>query len=221
MKILHISQGIPPFRVGGLNRYCVDLMEEQVRQGHDVSILYPGSYSVGKTRIKKEKSRAYQVYSIVNPLPLALIFGINAPERYVEPCGSSCYEQFLKKNKFDAIHVHCTMGVHKEFFEAANKLKIPLLFTAHDYYLLCPKCTFWNCENSVCEGLPGKMRRLQSGMGLSRKMEILMQSRLYEKLKYSPFVRKLRKKRAARLRKKRNFACDRDAESRIREAFEL
>lgn len=56
MKILHVSQGIPPFRVGGLNRYCIDLMEEQVKQGNEAAILYPGSYSFGKTRIKKEKT---------------------------------------------------------------------------------------------------------------------------------------------------------------------
>lgn len=200
MKILHVSQGIPPFRVGGLNRYCIDLMEEQVKQGNEVSILYPGSYSFGKTRIKREKKRAYNIYSIINPLPMALIFGINAPERYMEKCDSDCYWRFLKENKFDAIHVHCTMGVHKEFFEAAKKLKIPMLLTAHDYYLLCPKCTFWHCGNRVCDGAsPEKCTFCNQGMGLSRKMEILMQSKLYEKLKYSSVFKKLRKKARGRV----------------------
>lgn len=113
----------------------------------------------------------------------------------MEKCDSDCYESFLKENKFDAIHVHCTMGIHKEFFEAAKKMKIPMLFTAHDYYLLCPKCTFWNCENRVCDGAsPEKCAVCNQGMGLSGKMEILMQSKLYEKLKYSSVVKKLRKK---------------------------
>lgn len=195
MKILHISQGIPPFRVGGLNRYCVDLMEEQVRQGENVSILYPGNYSAGKTRIKKEKSKDYFCYKIINPLPLALIFGINAPERYTRKCDSDCYENFLKEHKFDVIHVHCTMGIHKEFFEAAKAQKIPMVFSTHDYYLLCPKCTFWDYQNKICGGAePEKCALCNQRIGLSRKMEILMQSNLYAKLKYSPLLKAIRKK---------------------------
>ena len=36
MRILHLSLGLPPFRTGGLNRYCADLMQQQVEDGQDV-----------------------------------------------------------------------------------------------------------------------------------------------------------------------------------------
>lgn len=45
MRILHLSLGLPPFRTGGLNRYCADLMQQQVEDGQDVLLLYPGEFS--------------------------------------------------------------------------------------------------------------------------------------------------------------------------------
>ena len=45
MRVLHLSLGLPPFRTGGLNRYCADLMQQQVEDGQDVLLLYPGEFS--------------------------------------------------------------------------------------------------------------------------------------------------------------------------------
>ena len=28
MRVLHLSLGLPPFRTGGLNRYCADLLPD-------------------------------------------------------------------------------------------------------------------------------------------------------------------------------------------------
>ncbi|HLX63506.1 MAG TPA: glycosyltransferase [Planctomycetota bacterium] len=39
MKILHLSSEYPPQRVYGLGRFVRDLSEEQVRQGHDVTVV--------------------------------------------------------------------------------------------------------------------------------------------------------------------------------------
>ena len=121
MRILHVSMGLPPFRTGGLNQYCLDLMTEQKRQGEEVALLFPGNYSFGKTRIKRENHFDFNLFKIINPLPLALNCGINAPERYYRKCNSDCYEQFLKHYKFDVIHIHCIMGIHLEFFQEAKK----------------------------------------------------------------------------------------------------
>lgn len=42
MNILHYSLGFPPFRRGGMTQYCIDLMVEQIKSGHDVGLLWPG-----------------------------------------------------------------------------------------------------------------------------------------------------------------------------------
>ncbi|MBU3093651.1 glycosyltransferase [Clostridium sp. CF011] len=193
MNILHISQGVPPFRVGGLTRYCCDLMEQQIKAGHKVSLLYPGSFTIGKTRIKKEFHPDLKLYSIINPLPLALVFGINEPSRYMQPSGSHCFEKFLRQGEYDMIHIHCIMGVHLEFFEVAKYLHIPMVMTTHDYYPFCIRCTFLDSKEELCSSPSGEQCRLCNvGKGLSRKKETLMQSKIYSKLKYSNVVARIR-----------------------------
>lgn len=196
MRILHVSQGMPPFRVGGLTKYCVDLMCEQVKQGHQVSLIYPGSYSVGKTRIKKQKINQMGIveYKIINPLPMALVFGINKPSRYIKECASKCYKTLLKKEKFDVIHIHCIMGIHREFFLEAKKNGIPMIFTTHDYYAFCPRCILLKDNQKICRtNSPTECRECNAGKGLSKKQEIVMQSGFYEKYKYSVAMTKIRK----------------------------
>jgi len=39
VKILHLSSEFPPQKVFGLGRFVRDLAEEQVRQGHEVTVL--------------------------------------------------------------------------------------------------------------------------------------------------------------------------------------
>lgn len=194
MKILHVSIGLPPFRVGGLTRYCYDLMRQQQAMGHDVQLLYPSNYSImHKTFIKTKKEHNFTVHKIINPLPLALVFGINSPERYMKKCNSNCYENFFKKNKPEVIHVHSIMGIHKEFFDAAHSNNIPIIFTTHDYYPFCLKCTFLDNNNELCENNNAKKcMECNSSKGLSPLMEILMQSNLYRYFKYSKPVTLLR-----------------------------
>ena len=36
MRILHYALGFPPYRSGGLTKWCVDLMIQQAKEGHCV-----------------------------------------------------------------------------------------------------------------------------------------------------------------------------------------
>ena len=209
MKILHVSQGLPPFRVGGLTRYCTDLMAEQKKQGHEVALLYPGRFSVGKTRIISKQENGIILYELINPLPLALVFGINSPSRYIKKCNSNCFKTFLKENFFDVIHVHCTMGIYLEFFQEAKRKNIPMVYTTHDYYLLCPKCNMVTNEMKLCEEPSAeKCKICNQGYGLSKHMEWIMQSHIYQQMKYTSFFKKARTaaKREIYKRTNRNIA---------------
>lgn len=46
MKILHYSLGFPPFRTGGLTKFCTDLMVQQAREGNEVSLIWPGEIGI-------------------------------------------------------------------------------------------------------------------------------------------------------------------------------
>ena len=61
MKILHYSLGFPPYRSGGMTTFCINLIEEQCKQGHIVSMMWPGVYSLkNKKALHKEDLKEYQ-----------------------------------------------------------------------------------------------------------------------------------------------------------------
>lgn len=195
MKVLHVSLGLPPFRTGGLNRYCLDLMREQKKQGETVELLYPGEFRFGGSlEIVKTKNKEFDVFRIINPLPLALTNGINDPDRYMIPCPKpEVFKRFLLKDKPDVIHVHSFQGIHKEFFQIADELGIQLVFTTHDCYPFCPACVMLQRDATICSGPDGaKCEWCNNGRGLSPMKEYVMQSRIYERLKYSWLLKKIR-----------------------------
>lgn len=195
MKILHISMGLPPFRTGGLNRYCSDLMEQQIRNNHIVALLYPGEFTLSKkTSIKREYHPRFLLYRILNPLPLPLTFGINDPERYMKQANRKIFVDFLQAFAPDVIHVHSLQGIHKEFFDVAASMNIRMVYTTHDYFPFCPRCVMMDNHGQLCAGpLPEKCAQCNNGFGLTKKQEVAMQSQFYKRLKYCALFKRIRK----------------------------
>src|SRR5574337_1261621 len=147
MRILHYGLGYQPERTGGLVKYATDLMEEQVRQEHEVAYLFPGRINIfnSSTKIKESKMRITGVtsFEIINSLPLAVFGGIKNPEKFQSKVDHSVYSNLLDDFRPDVIHVHSLMGIHKEFFEVATDKEIKIIYTSHDYFGLSPNPTFY------------------------------------------------------------------------------
>ena len=142
MKILHYALGFPPYRTGGLTKYCIDLMLTQAEQGHEVALLWPGRITIVKKKPEIHKGRNWngiESFEIINPLPVPLDEGILDVDAYIKKGDETVYSKFLQDYSPDVIHIHTLMGLHKEFIHAANELGIRTVFTTHDYFGLCPK----------------------------------------------------------------------------------
>ena len=196
MKILHYFLGFPPYRTGGLTKFVTDLMEAQIDKGHDVMALWPGQMSAlpHTVRIAGRKDvNGVRNYELLNPLPVSLDEGINDFRAYTAPCDASVYLAFLQEVRPDVIHFHTLMGLHKELVEAAGALAIRTVFTAHDYFGICPKVTLYRSgrpctDDHACADCVQCNRH-----ALSLQKVRLMQSPLYRGLKNSPVMRILRK----------------------------
>ena len=187
MKVLHVSLGLPPLRTGGLTRYSVELMEAQAASGNEVALLFPGRFLRGKTRIAEGLWKGISTFEIVNPLPVALTYGVAEPGSFTSSCDApEEYDPFLERLNPDTIHVHSYQGVHREFFEAAKARGVPIVFTTHDYYPICPRATLVNRAGDSCDGpLPEKCASCCRGVGMTMKKSRIMQSCLYAQLKDS------------------------------------
>lgn len=197
MRILHYFLGFPPYRTGGLTKFALDLMEEQVKDGNVVFALWPGQIkNYCKMPFVKERKTINGIRNLelINPLPVPLDEGIKKIDIYTKACDLEIYEDFLKQIAPDIIHIHTLMGMHKEFIQAANNLKIRTVFTTHDYFGLCPKVTFYSYGN-CCDNDNNCVKCIQCNKkALSLKKIKLMQSPLYRKVKNTSLVKKIRKK---------------------------
>ena len=201
MKILHYALGFPPYRSGGLTKLCVDFMVQQAKEGHTVAMLWPGQMGFvnPKVAIKKHenvKLRSQDILSfeVINPLPVSFDEGIADVAAFTQNVEAEAYRQLLDSFQPDVIHVHTLMGLHKSFLKAAKNKKIRLVFTAHDFFPICPKVTMFrhgavcdcvqDCENcGVCNATALSMKKIK-----------ILQSPIYRELKDSKIVKKLRKR---------------------------
>ena len=187
-----MSLGVPPLRTGGMTRYCIELARAQAGNGDAVSLLFPGRFLPGKTRIQKGRWNELFTYEVINPLPVPLVYGVSEPSAFIADCNNiAAYKQLLETVVPDIIHVHSFQGIHREFFLEAKKLDYPMVYTTHDYYPICPRCTLINSKGEECEEGPSPARCLHCNInhGMSYKKSVVMQSALYARMKESKFVR--------------------------------
>lgn len=200
MKILHYALGFPPYRSGGLTKFCVDLMAQQAKEGHTVAMLWPGQVGFVNKKViirkhKNVKLRGQDVlnFEIINPLPVSFDEGIADVTAFTKNAKAEVYKKLLDRFQPDVIHVHTLMGLHKSFLETAKDKKIRLVFTAHDFFPICPKVTMFrhgavcncvqNCEDcGACNTTALSLNKIK-----------ILQSPVYRILKNSSVVKKIRK----------------------------
>lgn len=197
MKILHYTLGLPPYRTGGLTKYSIDLVEEQAKN-NQIVLLFPGKYRLAKgSKINKYKDyNNIAVYEIINPLPVPLLGGINKIDGYTK-ADKKAYEiftEFFDMIKPDVVHIHTLMGLHYEFIIAAKDKNIKLIYTAHDYFGICPKVNLIDYKGNVCNDFcNGEKCIICNDNAYDLKLIYLMQSGIYRSLKDNTIVKKLRK----------------------------
>lgn len=197
MKILHYSLGFPPYRSGGLTKFCIDLMQEQRRQGDEVALLWPGSIQLFKENVSIKKNIGYgglTSYEIINPLPVPYDEGIIDIGALTKKCKGDAYRQLLAEYQPDVIHFHTLMGLHMEFVEEAKKMGVKMIFTTHDYFPMCPKVkAFRNGKSCDCLELCEYCENCNA-TALSIWKLVILQSKIYRDIKESRLVKKFREK---------------------------
>lgn len=145
MKILHYGLGFPPERSGGLVKYSLSLINEQINSGHDVKLVYPGRFNLlHKEPYFKSGIRQHIPFvELINSLPLPLIGSIKDPADFMMLANINIFLDFLSTEKPDVIHLHTLMGLYAEFLTAAKQLNIKVIFTTHDFFGISPNPKFY------------------------------------------------------------------------------
>lgn len=97
-------------------------------------------------------------------------------------------EQLILDEKPEIAHIHLIWGqITPSIFPVLKKYNIPILFTVHDYRIVCPAYTFRNGKGQICEECQGKYfykcftNRCCKG---SKLMSMVMATELYFRNKF-------------------------------------
>lgn len=201
MKILHYALGFPPYRTGGSTKFCIDLMKQQCLDGHQAALIWPGQMGIFCRRVVIKDRGIVSVdgtkcgirsFEIINPLPVSYDEGISEFKAFEKNVGREVYDRFLAAFDPDVIHVHTLMGLHGSFLEAAGKRRIRRVFTAHDFFPVCPKVTMIR-HGQICSSAESCTDcGVCNTTALSLKKIWILQSLIYRHLKDTAVVRRLR-----------------------------
>ena len=191
---MHYFLGFPPYRSGGLTKYCIDLAMIQKEQGVDISFLWPGHFSIfnKNVRIKKKKWNGIINFEIINPLPIPLIYGINEISRYTKKASlkdQELFKKFLVQTKPNIVHFHTVMGIYSEFIDVCKDLNIKIIFTTHDYFGLCPKVNFVYNKKPCVEKVSCLDCNACNINALDKKHNFFLQSKFYSHFKDTFFIK--------------------------------
>lgn len=155
MKILIVNSFYYPNIVGGAEYSVKNIAETLAEKGYDVHVLCIDKeysykllngvkvHSIKNLNIKNSldynKSQNGKVEKILYR-SIELIRGINTYD----------LKNIIQKINPDIIHINNFAGFGYQIFRTIKKLKIPFIFTARDYYSICPKSTFINSMGCEC-----------------------------------------------------------------------
>ena len=148
MKILKVIHGYPPLYSAGSEVYSQTLCHELVKQGHEVVV-----FTRQENAYKREYSIEWQTDPICSDIKLCLVNMAHGRDGYRHSAIDGEFKKLLKQYHPDIIHIGHLNHLSTSIVLEAYKLNIPIVFTLHDFWLMCPRGQFLQSINSKEEDL--------------------------------------------------------------------
>jgi len=148
MKILLVAHGFPPENTAGTEVYTYNLAKALSKK-HEVFVFYrEADFSKKEYTISRREEKGLKLFSINNTFRDYVSFeSTYKDERLAREFG-----RILNEIKPDVVHVQHLLYLSVKMIEEAKKHGIPVVFTANDYWLLCPQGQLFKGNQTVCEG---------------------------------------------------------------------
>jgi glycosyltransferase involved in cell wall biosynthesis len=124
MKVAHIAPpwlAIPPQHYGGTEAVIFNIIEEQVSQGHEVTLLAPGDAKTS-ARLVSFFDRSLIDSGVPWPAHLKAFYHLHESVEYV------------RQHEFDILHTHLSSAADMYLFPLTAQLTTPHLMTIHSCF---------------------------------------------------------------------------------------
>lgn len=148
MRILLVCNGYPPNDTGGIQEYVYSITQ-QLKKTDEVCI-FTREYNQARQNFSKRTFRDDNVtiISVVNNNVLPQ----NFIDSYINKEIDVLFEQIIQEFKPDIIHYNHFIGLSSNLPSIAKKYKIPMLFTLHDFWYMCPCIRLVTLSGEPCKG---------------------------------------------------------------------
>jgi len=86
------------------------------------------------------------------------------------------WRNILSAFRIDLVHVHHVINTSFDIFYIAEEYNIPIIFTAHDFYFICPTVKMLNADSEVCIGKDSDLtcrECLNTQLGITDKIDYI------------------------------------------------
>lgn len=148
LKILQVVHGFPPAQVAGTEVYTCNLARE-LKKRHSVSVFYRvNDPARGEYSVEQARGDGIDSFAVNNTFK---DYGSFA-DTYANEGVAEAFSSILDRVKPDVVHIQHLMYLSARLVEKSQRKKIPVVFTLHDYWLLCPQGQLFRNNRAPCDG---------------------------------------------------------------------
>jgi len=147
VKIVHALHAFPPYSRAGSENY-VEVVARAQLHDHQVIVFH---------RVAMPDRPEYEVRSGRNgSVPVVTINRTfqdmtSFRDTYESKQIAQAFSTFLAKERPDVVHFHHATCLSTTCVQAARRIGIPVVFTLHDFWLLCPRGQLVRVDQSLCD----------------------------------------------------------------------
>jgi len=148
MKILKVIHGYPDRYNAGSEVYSQTLCHALIKKGHEVTVF---------TRYEDPYRQEYAVHwekdRLCPEINLCLINMAHSRDGYQHHQVDQAFSKLLDDYQPDIVHFGHLSHLSTSIVEVAHRASIPLVFTLHDFWLMCPRGQFLQTTNTKGQNL--------------------------------------------------------------------
>lgn len=163
MKICLFSSLYPPLAFGGATGVAQIEAEHLVKRGHEVFVITTSPDNC----YHEENINGVKIYRLPNSNLYPFYENFKNQNNYKIPSKiiwhiidtfnlrlKNKIKRIVLDEKPDIVHVHNFGGLSTLLFNGMKEIGVPVVFTAHDYSVICPRANLLRSDNSICEERP-------------------------------------------------------------------
>ncbi|GAB5411944.1 MAG: glycosyltransferase family 4 protein [Chlamydiales bacterium] len=148
MKILKVIHGYPPRYSAGSEVYSKTLCHQLVEMGHEVTV-----FTREEDAYKQEYTVTWEKDPDCEDIRLCLVNMAHSRDGYRHTLVDQAFANLLDEYQPEIVHVGHLNHLSTSLLFEAKKRQIPIVFTLHDFWLMCPRGQFLQATNSKTPNL--------------------------------------------------------------------